>query len=63
MNENSNWEENLLQFPRLLAEINAVGLSDGQLEALSIHMDLPVERILEIFERAEKTWDMIKEKI
>lgn len=50
---NQNWNDNSIQFPRLLAEISAVGLTPGQFEELAVAMDLSVEQIDELFERAE----------
>jgi len=57
------WEDDLIQFPRLLAELRAVGLSAEQYEYLREQMDLSDSEIDEIFERAETAWDAIKAKI
>ena len=57
------WEDDLIQFPRLLAELRAVGLSVEQYEYLREQMDLSDSEIDEIFERAETAWDAIKAKI
>ena len=54
------WDLNCLQFPRLLAEIRAVGLSTEQESELAASMDLDLEQIAEIFERAEDEWEVIK---
>lgn len=51
------WEQNRVQFPRLLAEIRNVGLTPEQAQALSLAMDLPFIDIDELLERALKTWE------
>lgn len=51
------WEQNRVQFPRLLAEIRNVGLTPEQAQALSLAMDLPFTDIDELLERALKTWE------
>lgn len=60
MKRESKWQDNSIQFPRLLAEIRAVGLSDIQMEALSVSMGLEQARIEELFERAETEFQKIK---
>lgn len=59
----SKWEDNSLQFPRLLAEIYAVGLTDEQWTGLADSMDLELEFVNELFERAQEEWDAIKERL
>ena len=54
------WKRNDIQFPRLLAEINAAGLTRKQVSMLSRSMDLGASEIGELFERAEAEWDEIK---
>jgi hypothetical protein len=49
-----------VQFPRLLAEINAVGLTDEQYAALRESTGLSDIGIRTIFTRAEQAWDEIK---
>ena len=51
------WSDDSVQFPRLLAEINACGLSEGQYNDIAGSMDLPRERVDELFDRAEAAWD------
>ena len=58
---NKNWENDDIQFPRLLSELASL-VSLSQLESLSLSMDLDVHRIEEVFERAEAVWEEIKEK-
>lgn len=50
------------QFVRLLAEINAVGLTPRQLRGLSKSMDLSVTGIREILSRAEQAFEKLKEQ-
>lgn len=58
--ENPNWLNDHIQFPRLIAEIEAVGLTPIQWLALRESMDLQSEELAELFERAQKKWDGIK---
>jgi hypothetical protein len=55
------WLENRVQFVRLLAEVRAT--QDIDLAALSESMDLPIEKINELFERAERSWEDIKSEL
>jgi hypothetical protein len=58
-----NWQNDAIQFPRLLAELWAtVDLSTGQLDALAASMDLSVEQVSELFERAQLSWQAIVAK-
>jgi hypothetical protein len=54
------WDRDDIQFPRLLAEIKAVGLSPKQTVALSVSMNISPYNIHEILDRAEETWDCVK---
>ena len=54
------WENDLIQFSRLLAEINAIGLTREQYEELSASMDLEIESINELFDRAINAWNEYK---
>lgn len=57
-----NWSNDDIQFPRLLSEIYATfSFTDDQWESLCLSMDLDRENILEVFERADATWQRIKE--
>lgn len=58
---NANWANNDIQFPRLLAEINAAGLTSSQYKDICDSMDLTIGDINEILDRAEETWRLIKE--
>ena len=55
-----SWNRNELQFPRLLAEIRAVGLAEHQWDGLLVSMDLESDELSELFERAEAEWEGIK---
>lgn len=57
------WADDATQFPRLLDEIVAVGLTDEQLAGLCESMDLEPERINELFDRAQAAWDAQKERL
>lgn len=54
------WENDDIQFPRLLDEIAAIGLSDDQLEEICESMDVGRDSINELFTRAERKWDALK---
>lgn len=53
---NRQWQSNRIQFPRLLAEIRAVGLTETQYSDLQASMDLTREEIDLLLERAEDVW-------
>lgn len=59
---NTNWENNYLQFARLIAECEAVGairITDELCET----MDLSILEIREIIYRAQYSWEKIKEQL
>jgi hypothetical protein len=56
------WEIDEVQFPRLLAEIKAVGLTPDQVNCLRASMDLSKEEIHELLDRAEDAFETMKEK-
>lgn len=53
------WADDITQFPRLLAEINATQ-DDLDFDALSESMGLELARIDELFERAHAAWEATK---
>lgn len=55
------WKNDKIQFARLLAEIDAIGLSATAWWTLCDSMDLEPEDIQAIFDRAEEYWDFVKE--
>ena len=55
------WEDNLVQFARLLDELAAVGApTEGQMEELQDSMDLGRGEINELFDRAMRVWESAK---
>lgn len=59
---NKNWLSNEIQFPRLIAEIEAAGIfTPENIELLSESMDLSQSQIIEIVDRAQSQWDAIKQ--
>jgi hypothetical protein len=54
------WENDTIQFPRLIAEIDAIGLTDGQIEGLCESMDLEREELFSLLARAQHNWENIK---
>lgn len=58
--ENLNWDDDSIQFPRLLAEIMATQ-DNLDVDALCEAMDLGREDIWELFDRAQEEWEAIKE--
>jgi hypothetical protein len=53
------WEDDSIQFPRLLAEISATQES-LDFEALASSMDLTVEEVSDLFDRADNAWEKAK---
>ncbi len=54
------WDNDDIQFARLLAEIKAVGLSPEQMNELSTSMSLTKDEIHELLDRAEEKFEQIK---
>jgi hypothetical protein len=64
MRMNQKWLDNKIQFPRLLAEIYAIGgLSGDQMRQLCDSMDLEPDEINQLFDRAQDEWDRIKARL
>lgn len=58
--EQSAWEDDGIQFPRLLSEISAVAdLSTEQIAAIAESMDLEPAELHTLFARAEQAWELI----
>jgi hypothetical protein len=57
----SKWEDNSIQFPRLIAEAEAAGLWCDKVgvQLMCESMDLDTEEVFEIIERAQTVWDKI----
>lgn len=56
-------EEKVRQFPRLLAEIKAVGLTPEQVRDLCTSMDCSPEFLHEVLDSAEEEFESMKEKV
>lgn len=66
---NPNWENNSIQFPRLLAEIQELGVfdllqPDGKrvIDSIAESMDLDSSEVYELVDRAQSEWDTIKSR-
>ena len=58
---NEIWNNSAIQFPRLLAEINAcVDISEKDIQALCESMDLDIAEVDELFERAHILFEINK---
>ena len=55
------WNDNFIQFPRLICEISATQ-DDLDLEELAESMDLNLRELNQLFDRAHAVWDDIKER-
>jgi hypothetical protein len=59
-----NWNNDAIQFPRFIAEAEAAGAFTNEvIKEMRDSMDLNLQQLLEILERAQRTWDNIKAKI
>jgi hypothetical protein len=63
----SNWDNNAIQFPRLIAELEVLGVFDLKqvdnqrvIDSLATSMDLDPSEVYEIVDRAQVEWDQIK---
>lgn len=60
---NPLWQDDEVQFPRLIAEIEAVGgFTEALVQDLQTSMDLQEEHVFELIDRAQQRWDDIKEQ-
>jgi hypothetical protein len=56
-----NWRNNRIQFPRLIAELEATGaLTLPVLDKVAEEMDLGRESIYNLVDRAQNEWDRIR---
>ena len=55
-----NWNNNELQFARLLSEIQAMGITTEEIDTLGESMDLEPSEVHELFIRAEKIFEAAK---
>lgn len=57
-----NWQNNAVQFPRLIAEANAMGaFSSHRVKEMAESMNIETDDVLELVDRAEAEWEKIKE--
>lgn len=57
----SNWQNNKMQFPRLIMELNAAGaFTEEIMTALQASMDLTGPEIQELIARAELSFELLK---
>ncbi len=60
----TNWNDNSIQFPRLIEEAQAAGAFTNEvIHAMADSMDLTPQEIYEILERARKKWEGEKGKL
>lgn len=60
---NENWKNDAIQFPRLIAELEAAGALDTELlSQVALSMDLTLDEVTELVDRAQATWDALKAK-
>lgn len=63
-NSNDNWENNAIQFARLIAELDTVGAwTKKVIVNLAAETDLTTQEICALIDRAKTQWDKIKEQI
>ena len=64
MKNKTPWNDNSIQFPRLIAELEAAGaFTPSVVSNLRDSMDLTKQDIFEIVERATTTFDKIKSEL
>jgi hypothetical protein len=63
-NPEKNWRNNDIQFPRLIAEMEANGIFalPGVMQSLADEMDLTPDEIAGLIDRAQQVWDDIKNR-
>jgi len=59
----SLWEDNAIQFTRLVAEVWAAGLTPGQWQTLLDELEMSDQQLTDVFEKAEEEWERLKEQI
>lgn len=63
LQEITHWTNDSIQFPRLLAEIDSMGLDVHQIESLCEKMDITYSELQKLFRRAETRWEEIKRNL
>jgi hypothetical protein len=59
---NENWTKDEYQFPRLLSEIMAEGMGEELWDKLLGAMDIESDDLSELFDRAQRKWEQVKEE-
>ena len=60
-NPDENWQNDAIQFPRLIAELEAAGaFTSPVLKSVAASMDLKTGDVVALIDRAQGTWDDIK---
>ena len=60
-NADVNWKRNEIQFPRLIAELEAAGAFTGPvMDTLMESMDLTADQLDDLVSRSQDQWDQIK---
>jgi hypothetical protein len=60
-NCNCNWNNDAIQFPRLIAELEADGAFTPEvIGGVAAQMDCTVDEVFQLIDRAQKKWDRIK---
>lgn len=60
-NPSINFDNDAIQFPRLIAELEAAGaFTDKMMDALAVEMDLSWDEISQIIDRAQHKFEEIK---
>ncbi len=60
-NKNPMWENNLLQFARILSELRGIGIGETLWDELMAQTGLDSEDLDDLFERAQFVWEQAKE--
>jgi methyl coenzyme M reductase subunit C len=55
--ENDRWQNNEVQFARLLSELVAAGIPQETIDGAAESMDLEPSEVQELFARAERVWE------
>ena len=59
----TNWNNDHLQFARIISELVGAGLSEGTIHDLSVSMDLSHDEVWCIINRACDAWDTVREQL
>ena len=60
---NTNWDNNSIQFPRLIEEAQAAAaFTRPRIKLMAESMDLKTSQVEELIDRAAKIWDEIKSR-